>query len=380
MAGLYIHIPFCKQKCRYCDFPSYAGAEGRMAAYLSALMRELEARAAWLSAMGEDVAFDTVFFGGGTPSLLSPDAIGTLLRQARELFAIPASAEITMECNPGTVTAESLKTYREAGVNRLSMGFQSADDGLLRRIGRIHTRAQFEEAFSAARHTGFTNINVDVMHGLPGQKEADYLDTLRYIIGLGPEHISAYALILEENTPLYHDVAAGRESLPDEDDTAAMQDAGMAVLAERGYTRYEISNFAKPGFECRHNINYWENGPYLGLGAAAHSAWWVDGAWCRFANPSELDAYERTAVQPPELEIIPKKEEMFESVMLGLRMVRGLDKDRFRARYGVSPWEVFPEAIKQLRTRGWLMEDSQFLRLSETGLDFQNSALELFME
>ena len=288
MAGIYLHIPFCVRKCAYCDFVSFA--EGCVPeGYVEALLTELELVA---RGGGYPAAFDTVFFGGGTPSLLSGAQMKTILDALRVHFAIRADAEISMECNPGTVSPEKLAAYRAAGINRLSIGLQSTHDVLLNEIGRIHHFAQFLETHSSARAAGFDNINVDLMHGLPNQTLEQYLDSLKTVCDLGVQHISAYSLILEEHTPLYFRVEKGEVALPDEDLVADMQDAGIEYLEQRGYHRYEISNFAQDGFECRHNRNYWDNGEYLGFGIAAHAAV-RQGRWTRFANVDSLDEYYR---------------------------------------------------------------------------------------
>ena len=382
MPGLYLHIPFCVLKCRYCDFPSYAGSQHRMAAYLRAMSAEIEA----LEKEEWDV-FDTVFLGGGTPSLLKGDELSALMRTLRQGFQIGPDAEISMECNPGTTDAHTLYEYRNAGINRLSLGLQSMDDRLLRRIGRIHTPEQFLAAYTQAREAGFENINMDVMAGLPGQTQAAYLDTLKQIIALSPEHVSAYGLILEEGTPLFDDVRAGQETVPDEDAVADMLDAGLTLLEAGGYARYEISNYAKPGFQCRHNLNYWRNGEYLGIGAAAHSAWRLpDGnisCWSRWSNPADLDSYEASAgmrLAAREITRIPPAEEAFETVMLGLRTVEGVPLGAFKARFGQALDLLYPRAIQRLLTAGWLEIADGCARLTRRGLDMQNSALQYFME
>ena len=382
MAGLYVHIPFCKRKCRYCDFPSYAGEERSIPAYLEALHKELEFYATSpASPLGASLpAFSSIYFGGGTPSLLPIGAISDLLSHIRARLSIAPNAEISLECNPGAVTLEKLREYRVAGVNRLSIGLQCAQDTLLRRLGRIHTRAQFEETYALCRKAGFENVNIDVMHGLPGQAQADYLATLAFVCALKPEHISAYSLILEEGTPLYDAVNAGRESLPDPDAVADMQDAGMQFLCEAGYARYEISNFSRPGFCCRHNMLYWQNGAYLGMGAGAHSAWHVQGQWSRFARPAGLDAYCKSVEQAPALNPVSQSEEMFETVMLGLRMVKGLSLQAFASRFGLPFSSAYPQAIPALQAKKWLAIDDDTAFLTPAGMDFQNSALLYFLE
>ncbi len=380
MPGLYVHIPFCVRKCRYCDFFSLAQPE-RMERYLCALYREIQA----LAQHGWDT-FDTVFFGGGTPSLLSGSQAQALLRELKQCFSIAPDAEITFECNPGTLDAEKLSAYKEAGVNRLSIGLQSLDDRLLKRIGRIHTKHEFLESFRLSREAGFSNINVDVMHGLPGQTKEDYLNTLSEVTALSPEHLSAYGLILEEGIALFEDVAAGRETLPDEDDVYEMQDAGIAYLEQRGYARYEISNFAKPGRFCRHNLNYWANGPYLGLGADAHSAWRLKldstPQWTRWSNAADLDSYTKeaaTSLRERTLTPIPYAEEAFETVMVGLRTIEGIPLAEFEARFQKPLQEFYPQAIDALIKKSWLTLSPTHAHLTSAGLDMQNAALQYFL-
>ena len=378
MAGIYLHIPFCVRKCAYCDFVSFA--EGCVPeGYVEALLTKLELVA---RGGGYPAAFDTVFFGGGTPSLLSGAQMKTILDALRVHFAIRADAEISMECNPGTVSPEKLAAYRAAGINRLSIGLQSTHDVLLNEIGRIHHFAQFFETLSSARAAGFDNINVDLMHGLPNQTLEQYLDSLKTVCDLGVQHISAYSLILEEHTPLYFRVEKGEVALPDEDTVADMQDAGIEYLEQRGYHRYEISNFAQDGFECRHNRNYWDNGEYLGFGIAAHAAV-RQGRWTRFANVDSLDEYYRLLARGkrPLAETIrlTQRDEMFECVMLGLRLVRGVERARFFARFELDIAEAYPLAMEKLRKRGWVIETEQAIALNSKGLDLQNEALGFFM-
>jgi putative oxygen-independent coproporphyrinogen III oxidase len=256
MAGIYLHIPFCVRKCAYCDFVSFPRGSVPES-YVDALLTEIEL----VSRGGEyPAAFDTVFFGGGTPSLLSGDQMRRMMKALSERFNIRAQAECSMEANPGTATPEKLEAYRNAGINRLSIGLQSTHDALLDEIGRIHTFQQFLDTLHSAKAAGFDNINVDLMHALPHQTISQYLDSIRTVCDLNVQHISAYSLILEEHTPLYFRVQSGEASMPDEDLVADMQDAGIDALESYGYHRYEISNFAQSGFECRHNLNYWQNG------------------------------------------------------------------------------------------------------------------------
>jgi len=378
MAGIYLHIPFCVRKCAYCDFVSFA--EGSVPqSYVDALIAELE-----LVARGGSypAAFDTVFFGGGTPSLLSGDQMQQIMRALKERFDIRENAEISMECNPGTTTPEKLAVYRAAGINRLSIGLQSTHDALLKSIGRIHTFEQFLSTLKSAREAGFVNINVDLMHGLPNQTVKQYLDSLKTVCDLGVQHISAYSLILEEHTPLFDCVERGEVKPPDEDLVADMQDAGIDLLEQRGYHRYEISNFAQEGFACRHNLNYWHNGEYLGFGVAAHGVV-RERKWTRYANVSTLDEYMRllSRGKRPLAETIrlAPRDEMFECVMLGFRLIRGIDRAAFLARFGLDIVEAYAYAFEQLRKRGWLLEAEDRVALNRKGLDFQNEALGFFL-
>lgn len=378
MAGLYIHIPFCMKKCAYCDFVSFADPAPRQA-YLSALKKEIS----FASHRFSPIVYDTVFIGGGTPSILPPADMAGLLDTLHRAFAIAPGAEFTIECNPGTVDGEKLLVYRAGGVNRISFGLQSAEDSLLRAIGRVHDFTRFCQSLSLAREAGFRNINVDLMYGLPGQTDAAYLKSIRAVAELRPEHISAYSLILEEGTPLHKQAMAGEAVLPGEDAVCDMQEAGLSLLASLGYERYEISNYAKPGFSCMHNINYWENGPYLGLGLAAHSAMDLNG-WRRWHNHGELAAY-LEALEKGRLPIagqqrISPTEEKFECVMLGLRMLKGVDRPAFLARFGQDVCAAYPVAVEALLGLGWAEATPSALRLTGAGLDMQNSALLYFLE
>jgi len=300
----------------------------------------------------------------------------------RERFDIRADAEISIEANPGTVTPEKMPAYREAGINRLSIGLQSTHDTLLHEIGRIHSLDQFLTTLKNAREAGFSNINVDLMHGLPNQTIPQYLDSINTVCDLGVQHISAYSLILEEHTPLYDCVERGEVTPPEEDLVADMQDEGIDLLEERGYHRYEISNFARDGFECRHNLNYWQNGEYLGFGIAAHGVV-RDRKWTRYANVDNLEEYNRLIARGkrPLAETIrlSPRDEMFECVMLGLRLIRGIDRAAFLARFDLDVVEAYPKAMELLRKRGWIEENERLIALNRKGLDLQNEALGFFM-
>lgn len=379
MAGLYIHIPFCKRKCRYCDFISFPEYKNEDL-YFVALVSEMRK----YSPLMRGRRFDTVFIGGGTPTSLKPGRIAALMAEARKCFEIAQNAEITCEANPESAAEEKLGELWEAGVNRLSLGLQSADDKLLSNIGRIHTREDFLHAVAFARRVGFSEINADLMHGLPGQTKERYLDTLKLACDLGIPHISSYSLILEEGTPLFEDVKNGLVTLPDPDETADMEDAGFEYLESRGYARYEISNFAIPGHECRHNLNYWDNGEYLGLGLNSHSALRLKGDWTRFNNTENLSEYigELGEGKLPvrNTQKIELDEEMFETLMLGLRKTEGVSRRAFEERFSVDPVVQYSPAVSELELMGWLEVTEDRMFLTGRGMDFQNEALIKFME
>lgn len=378
MAGLYIHIPYCKKKCRYCDFVSYAGRDDFLA-YAAALITEMRL----YSPMMRGRSFETVFVGGGTPSLLPAGLLGRIIAEAKQCFSIEPDAEITVECNPESLTELKLLEYSNAGVNRLSIGMQSADDRVLSAIGRIHTAEKFVSAFRLAREAGFKNINVDIMHGLPRQDIESYLASIRLVSELGAEHISSYSLILEPGTPLYDDVFSGKVVLPDEDETADMEDAGFELLESLGYHRYEISNFAKPGFVCHHNINYWNNGDYLGLGVNAHSALHLSGKWVRFANKITIGEYMtdigRGNLPVAETQEVTREDEMFECIMMGLRKTEGISRSAFKKRFGIDPVEQYAAAVSSALLDGNMIVTDERIFLTKRGLDYQNEILLNFM-
>ena len=369
--SIYIHIPFCARKCAYCDFVSFAGEGARMEGYVQAVCREMRAQAAFFGCR----RVKSVFLGGGTPTLLSGAQAKALLTCLRESFDVLPDAEITMEGNPGTLSRESLLAYRAAGINRLSLGVQSLDDALLAGIGRIHTAGQAEEAVRMAREAGFDNLNLDLMLGLPGQTPDMWEETLSRAIALLPEHLSCYSLILEEGTPLRAQAEAGLcAPLPDEDALEEMDEVTERLTRAAGFARYEVSNYARAGYECRHNLVYWECEPYLGLGLAAHSD--LDGQ--RFMNAADWADYARQIDGR-----LPRgregdgsaAERRFERMMMGLRMVRGVDEARFLRDFGARPQDVWPKSVARL-TAGALMERREGrLRLTERGMQVMNAAL-----
>ncbi len=364
--SLYIHIPFCARKCAYCDFASYPNEEARWEEYLWALRQELEKWAARLD--GREIA--TVFIGGGTPSLLPAKAIEGLMRDVRRLFTVAEDAEISMEANPGTLTAEKLSAYKRAGINRLSLGVQSFDDGLLSALGRIHTADDAREAVRLAREAGFENINLDLMYALPGQTEAQWQATLSAAVALGVEHISAYSLIVEEGTPMAARVESGEAILPEDEAVIAMQRTAIDTLAAAGYARYEISNYAKTGRACRHNLVYWLRGDYLGVGCAAHSM--MDNV--RFENAWTLEEYLAGKTELDRREI-PTEEQKEEMLMLATRTVCGMSLADYRQAFGEDFEKTHAAALKPLTAGGLAEIADGHLRLTRTGMEVQNAVV-----
>lgn len=375
--GLYVHVPFCVSKCAYCDFASYAAREADVPRYVETVVREIARRGA---ETGHPRA-DTIFLGGGTPSILDEFQVTRILEALREAFPIEEGAEITCECNPGTLGPHPMplsqrerevpfaQVLRKAGVNRLSLGAQAADTRLLRLLGRIHQWEEVIASVETAREAGFVNINLDLMFGLPSQTVADWRETLSAAMGLAPTHLACYGLMVEEGTPICHDVAAGKLVLPDEEAEREMYELARETLAAQGFEQYEISNFAREGYACRHNVGCWTRVPYLGFGCAAHSFF----GECRTMNPSGLDAY--LAGEEPKTERISREEARFESLMLGLRMTRGVNDEDFARMHGMSIREAFGERLRKPIGDGLLEWHDGALRLTRLGMDLQNSVL-----
>ncbi len=362
--SLYYHVPFCARKCAYCDFASYPGREGEMRQYFDRLLTEIR-RWSVLTDFGllsDRFYVKTVFIGGGTPTLVDASCIGEILDHSRFIASFADDIEITVEGNPGTLTPEKLAVYRRAGVNRLSLGAQSFDDCLLKFLGRIHNAAQIGEAVRMAREAGFENLNLDLMYALPGQSMAQWRDTLDAAIALDVPHISAYSLIVEDGTPMAARVASGEVILPDDDTVNAMQREAIERLSKAGYGRYEISNYAKPGFECRHNLTYWQRGDYLGLGCAAHSM--LDN--CRFHNPDSLDEY-LAGARMMDFQRLNDSDILEETVMLGTRMSQGIDLSLFK--------NVDNRRLDRLVASGLIELDNGYLRLTTRGMELQNAVI-----
>ena len=351
------------QKCRYCDFVSYAGRLEETEAYISALMQEMEEYSG--------LNLDTVYLGGGTPTALAPAQLSQVLSAVRRSFSLTENCEITVEANPGTVSAETFSVLAESGVNRVSLGAQSFVNSELKSLGRIHTSKEAEEAVLAARQAGIQNVSLDLMFSIPNQTEKTLTESLNRAVSLSPEHLSCYSLMLCEGTPMYEDHLTGKLSLPDEDEDRRRDAFITEFLEKNGYERYEISNFAKPGQESRHNTKYWTRAPYIGLGAGAHS--FFEGE--RFENPSDFSGYyERVSSgRHPKGEAISEKDAMAEFMFLGLRRTKaGVLRRDFQASFGKTLEEVYEVPLKKLISLALLEDDGQRIRLTKRGIDVSN--------
>ena len=355
--ALYVHIPFCVKKCAYCDFRSWPGRERDWARYLNALEEEFASAA---KRYGK-VPIRTVFIGGGTPSVLPEDAVMRILAMARARFEMLPDAEVTVETNPGTLSPEKLRAYRDSGVNRLSIGLQAAQPGLLQMLGRVHGPEDAVRAVAWARDAGFQNINLDLMYALPGQTMAAWVESVKFALSLNPEHLSLYSLIVEPGTPIERAVASGELTAPEDDASVAMQRAAGRILSRRGFVRYEISNYALPGFECRHNLVYWNRGDYLGLGCAAHSMM----AGERFENTGDLDEY-LSGVREVARRAVTADEAREEEILLGTRTARGIPLELVAKKL---------EAVKRLETGGFVKRAGGRLMLTERGMEVQNAVV-----
>lgn len=410
MLELYIHIPFCVRKCNYCDFLSFPAGKEIVERYVRALEEEIrrtgEAVYGQNGRPGETVygqngrpeeavygragggktevrpgsapKISTVFVGGGTPSVLEPEQIRSLFSCLRESFLLEADAEISMEANPGTLNREKLSACREEGINRLSLGLQSADDGLLQTLGRIHTWEQFLYNYQDARQAGFRNINIDLMSSLPGQSLENYVKTLETMTALEPEHISSYSLILEEGTPFFASEEIRRQ-LPDENTDREMYEKTKEILHEKGYERYEISNYAKPGFACRHNLGYWDEVPYLGLGLGASSYY----KNARFSNETDIRTYMENPFVPflgrNDYECCDEKSRMEDYMIFGLRKMAGVSLSRFEKEFGTAAEEIYGGVIDRYVGMGLLVLEGDRLRLTDAGIDVSNRIFEDFL-
>ncbi len=384
--GIYLHIPFCVKKCLYCDFLSFPSDDTARERYVNALLREIDAQ----SALYGQYEVHTIFFGGGTPSLLTAEQIDRLLsRLASRFHFAERETEITLEANPGTVSEAFLASCRRSGVNRLSLGLQSASDKELKALGRIHTWQDFLGSWRAAGRAGFTSLNVDLMSALPGQTLESWMDTLRRAAELEPAHLSAYSLIVEEGTPFYElygekgeAARRGFPALPDEDEERRMYERTGEFLARRGYDRYEISNYARPGYRCRHNLSYWKRVDYAGFGLGAASL----RQNVRWSNTRSMEEYLACCADTgletsmkKDLQRLDRAEQMEEFMFLGLRMTEGVEEEAFRQSFGERLEDVYEEAVGKLIREGLLLHEKGRYRLTERGVDVSNYALAEFL-
>lgn len=395
--SIYLHIPFCVRKCRYCDFLSYPAAEREQEDYLALLLWEIEKQ----SFFYKRYQVISIFIGGGTPSLLSADAVERIFEKLNQNFIIKEGCEITIEANPDSLTQRKLEAYLQAGVNRLSIGLQSTDDGELRQLGRIHDYRTFCTAYEMARQAGFQNINIDLMSAVPGQTAASYRKTLERVLAFAPEHISAYSLILEEGTWFYEH--QGELSLPTEDEDRELYELTGEMLALFNYNRYEISNYAKQGYECRHNKVYWKRGDYVGFGLGAASM--VGDV--RWSNKRNMQAYRKAVLSAPEfaqeqekprpapadaakalsaararlgenVQYLSRQEQMEEFMFLGLRLTEGIRKRAFLDKFGVPVESVYGEILDRLQDEKLLLIDDS-IRLTPYGFDISNYVMSKFL-
>ncbi len=368
--GLYLHIPFCRSKCAYCDFPSFANMDEWQAAVVGKMQNELTQAAEEIGNRQPT----TVYIGGGTPSVLAPDLFRQLLSNARRAFPWRSDSEVSVEMNPGTITDAFLESASESWINRISIGAQSTSDRLLKLIGRIHSGSDIREAVLKAKKHGFSNINLDMMIGLPEQTMEDVAATLEDFIALEPTHISCYSLILEDGTKLSQLVSKGQLRLPEDSLEREMYYYAREQLETSGYHQYEISNFAKSGFECRHNLDCWNREEYLGIGVAAAS--FIGEK--RIRNPETIASYLEGT--PPEVISLTEEDAKFESIMLGLRLTQGISDSDFKQRHGVSLIRAYGEIIESLVKRNLLEWNDGHLRCTKFGMDIQNEVLTEFMD
>lgn len=377
---LYVHIPFCVRKCEYCDFLSAPAGADTQQEYVRNLLLEIEQKGVRCT----DYEVTTIFFGGGTPSILKAGWIADILNAIHRNFKVRKDAEITIECNPGTLTFEKLSIYKSAGINRISVGLQSASDAELRELGRIHTYEDFLKSYDLIRKKGFSNVNIDLMAALPGQTLKSYEQTLRRVLALKPEHISAYSLIIEEGTPFYEKYEADEllrekgekpQMLPSEETERLMYERTKELLFAHGYERYEISNYARRGYACRHNIGYWRRENYLGFGLGSASLLENE----RFHNTTDLTDYLGGDYLAYEQEKLDKKSQMEEFMFLGLRMTDGISTECFRQTFGLTVELVYGPVLEQQIADQLLRKEDGRIFLTERGLDVSNYVMAQFL-
>lgn len=384
--GIYVHIPFCKHKCYYCDFISFADKNSLIDEYIKWLNYEIKEvgqgnRLDYENKLDDLVFVKTIYIGGGTPSFIESKYITEILKTIKENFVVDEDAEITMEMNPGTVNENKLKDYYNCGINRLSIGLQETNNALLKEIGRIHTYEDFKNTYSLVRNVGFKNINVDLMLGLPNQNILDLENSINKILDLDPEHISVYSLILEENTVLKNKVDQGILTLPEDEMERKMYYTVKNMLENNGYIHYEISNFAKKGFESKHNLDCWSQKEYMGFGAAAHS--YTNNF--RFSNIENIEEYINNFKNNKEEDNLifhekqNRESKMKEYMMLGLRKIEGVNIQQFKNKFVENPIFIFRKEIEKLVNEELLEVDGNFIKLTKKGLDLANLVWEEFV-
>lgn len=367
-SGVYIHIPFCVKKCNYCDFPSYPGLEGIFHDYANAVRTEMER----LAQEYGKLCADTVFIGGGTPSLLPVQDLSLILNGLYQSFSISKDAEITLEANPGTISREKAKSWKDLGINRISIGLQAAQDHLLQAMGRIHTLEMFLESIQFVKEYGFNSINADIIFGLPGQTMADWMETVNLVLQAGVNHISAYSLQIEEGTVWYKLYEEGKLPVVDEDLEREMYHWAVERLKNAGFRHYEVSNFARPGFESRHNLKYWTGRPYVGIGAAAHS-FIRNTRVANTGNPVEYIQKIGENVSPrTSREFITPEGELSERFFLGLRLIEGVSLAGLKVEFGQQAVDRYSDTIRKLESKGLVTVTDDMLRLTARGLDYAN--------
>lgn len=378
---LYIHVPFCMKKCEYCDFLSFPADAKTQEEYFGALLRDVKY---YGQNMIEDYQVSTIYIGGGTPSWMDESLIQSLMYSVYKYFDVAEDAEVSIECNPGTLTSRKLLIYKQSRINRLSIGLQSTDNEELKILGRIHTYEQFLKSYESARVAGFDNINIDIMSGLPYQTTDKFLDTLYKVIRLRPDHVSAYSLIIEKNTPFYsmykfdmvkQEAGMKPDILPHEDEVYRMYKATQQILGENGYQQYEISNFAKKGYECRHNIGYWTRTNYLGLGLGAASL--IENVRC--TNTRDVYKYISGSENIIETTPIERKEQMEEFMFLGLRMNKGVSRYDFEHEFGIQIEAIYKEQIDELRREALMDAKAGYIFLTDKGQDLSNYCMAKFL-
>ena len=383
--GLYLHIPFCESKCIYCDFNSYARMEDQYSAFVDALCSDVVRGVSWDLPGTPDCAgapVSTIFFGGGTPSVLQPEQIARILDAVRSRYNIAENAEITMEANPGTISLERFAGYRQAGINRLSMGVQVLDDLMLKKLGRIHTTQGAIDAYRWAREAGLDNINLDFIYGLPGQDIEHFSGVLDKLLALDPlpEHLSCYTLIVEEHTPLYVGVMRGLITVPDDDRVAEMYEMLAERLTAAGYDQYEISNWSRPGKQCRHNLIYWHDQRYLAFGPGASGYWGTTRYGTILAPREYVSAINLGNSVLQSRDLVEQKGEIGEYMMLGLRLNQGIEVTQFHHRFGTSIYTIYGDEISVLVEQGLLESTGGRLALTDHGRLLGNEVFERFID